>query len=95
MPNLTVSVPLNAVPDLVSIGKERLEALGIDTKGMTNLQVGQRMIAEILKVELVVYRRRKAEEARHDIIAQAASDAAATVDAAVSDAVATADGISG
>lgn len=95
MPNLTVSVPVAAVPDLVALATEQLIERGIDTKALTNTQLGQRWIAEILKRELSSYRRRQADVARIQAVAVAADDAKRTADASVSSAMSDIESISG
>lgn len=80
MPNLTISIPTAAVPDLVALATEQLGEHGISTNGLTNVQIGQRWIAETLKRELLAYRRRQADATRIQAVALAEEDARRTAD---------------
>ena len=95
MASLTVTVPNTLVAELVTIATAKLTSLGVDTKSMTSTQIGQRYIAELLKVELIKYRHDIADQTAQDAYAAALATAIAQANTTKSTAVSGAAGITG
>lgn len=59
MTNLTITVPNTIVPEMVLIAKRFLDLKEIDYKGLTNAQIGQKYLSEIMKDALIEYRKQE------------------------------------
>lgn len=95
MPNLTISIPVGLVPELIQVAKQYLDDIPVDYSAMTTTQIGQRYLAEVMKKDLKTYRQRIANAAAQAAITTAQVQASAAVVSAVQQAVVDSQGITG
>ncbi len=57
---LQVTVPNAVVPELITIATNALTSKNMDISGLSNVQIGQRYIAELLREALLTHREHQA-----------------------------------
>lgn len=95
MANLTITIPNTLVPDLVVMCSSFLKNKNIDTTGMTNLQIGQRYMAEKMKDDYVLWTKQQADADQVQFIIDAQKTAHDNVQRATRDAALNSGGITG
>lgn len=95
MATLTVTIPNPLIPDFVIIAERLLTARKIDFSGMTNIQKGQRYIVEVLKDDLIRFRKATAESSGQASVDAARNTAEANTLTTITTAVSDATGITG
>ena len=95
MANLTIVIPNVSVPILMPMVETYLTGKNIDWSAMTNIQKGQRYLAERIKDDYIVFQRTTASVARQATLDTAHANATAALNTAVASAVTEASGFTG